>query len=150
MQRSDELSPLSREHHVALEMALRLKRAAPTDAEAVQAAFLRFFVDEGQRHFQAEEEFLLPAFARHAAAEDPDVVRVLVEHVELRRRAQDLAGGPVSLEDLHALGELLSDHVRHEERALFPRIEAALEPAQLAALGRQLLAAERGHRPPRV
>lgn len=149
MQRSDELAPLSREHHVALEMALRLRRATAADAEPVRVAFLRFFEDEAREHFRAEEELLLPAFARHAATDDPDVVRVLVEHVEMRRCAQQLAAGTSDVEELRVLGELLNAHVRHEERTLFPRIEAALDPDELAALGTALAAQGGAHHPPR-
>ena len=83
-------------------------------------------------------------------SDDPDVVRVLDEHAEIRRRAERLAAGERDVEQLHALGELLNGHVRHEERTLFPRIEAALDPAELAALGAALIDAEGGaHRPPR-
>ena len=121
MQRSDELAPLSREHHVALEVALRLRRASEDDAAECGAAFLTFFEDEAREHFRAEEELLLPAFARHAPADDPDVVRVLVEHVELRRPRAGPAAPAGALAALHALGELLTGHVRHEERTLFPR-----------------------------
>lgn len=142
MQRSDELAPLSREHHVALAMALRLRRATDADAAAVREAFLEFFEAESRAHFRAEEELLLPAFARHAPADDPDVVRVLVEHVEIRRRAADAAAGERSAAELHALGELLHDHVRHEERALFPRVEAALSTDELTALAAALAEAE--------
>ncbi len=149
MQRSDELAPLSREHHVALEIALRLRRASADDAQAVRAAFLTFFEDEARAHFRAEEELLLPAFARHAPADDPDVVRVLVDHVDLRRRAADLDAGPGALQALHELGELLNAHVRHEERTLFPRIEAALSAAELQALGTALAEGDGGSRPPR-
>ena len=150
MQRSDELAPLSREHHVALEVALRLRRATVADADAARAAFLAFFEDEARPHFRAEEELVLPAFERHAASDDPDVVRVLDDHAEIRRRAEQLAARNGDLQDLHALGDLLNAHVRHEERTLFPRIEAALDADELAALGTALIAAEGGaHRPPR-
>ena len=65
-------------------------------------------------------------------------------------RAERLAAGESDVEQLHALGDLLNGHVRHEERTLFPRIEAALDPAELAALGAALIDAEGGaHRPPR-
>ena len=138
MKRSAELAPLSREHHVALEVSLRLRKATASDADEVRARFLRFYEDEAREHFSAEEEFLLPAFARHVPPDDADVVRVLVEHVELRRRAADVARGIAGPSDLHALGHLLHDHVRHEERTLFPRIEAALDDEELAVLGEQL------------
>lgn len=149
MQRSEELAPLSREHHVALEVALRLRRATAEDADAVRTTFLAFFEGEAREHFRAEEELLLPAFSRHVASDDPDVVRVLLEHVEIRRRAQDIASGPCDSRDLQELGELLNAHVRHEERTVFPRVEAALDPGELAALGAALSTAGGEHDPPR-
>jgi hemerythrin-like domain-containing protein len=151
VKRSDELAVLSREHHLALELALRLQRATDIDARTVREAALEFWREEGQAHFRLEEELLLPAFARHAGADDPDVVRVLVEHVDIRRRIGDLeTGAPVDGEVLNALGDVLSDHVRHEERTLFGRIEAALGPEELAAVGSALELAGAEHRPPRA
>lgn len=150
MKRSDQLAPLSRQHHVALEVALRLRKVSTTDAAAARDRFLQFFEDEAREHFRAEEELLLPAFARHVPADDPDIVRVLIEHVELRRRAADLTRGMVDADELHALGDLLNDHVRHEERTLYPRIEAALEGEELVALGAVLDAEGGTHSPPRL
>lgn len=70
--------------------------------------FLDFFEREGARHFRAEEELLLPAYARHAGFERPEIQRVLIEHVDLRRRGQDLeAGADPDLSSLHELGERL-------------------------------------------
>ncbi len=51
---------------------------------------------------------------------------------------------------LNALGELLRDHVRHEERTLFGRIEATLDADELAAVGTALDAAGDSHQPPRA
>lgn len=151
MKRSDELSPLSRQHHVALETALRLRRAADHDADAVRASTLDFWNEEGREHLRLEEELLLPAFAVHVPAGDPDVLRVLVDHVELRSRVAALEDAhQTDLAALHDLGERLDAHVRHEERTLFPRIEAALTPGELAAVGAALSAAGSAHRPPRA
>jgi hemerythrin-like domain-containing protein len=151
VERSSELAVLSREHHVALELALRLQRASDVDAETVRRATLDFWREEGRGHFRLEEELLLPAFARHAGADDADVVRVLVEHVDIRRRIGDLeTGAPVDAAALNALGERLRDHVRHEERTLFGRIEAALNQEELGAVGSALQAAGEAHRPPRA
>ena len=118
-------------------MALKLKRADASTAGAARAAFLDFWAAEGRGHFRLEEEILLPAYARHGEADHPAVVRVLVEHVDLRRRGQDLevANEPVP-EFLHDLGERLERHIRHEERVLFPLIEAALPEAELAQVMR--------------
>ena len=151
MQRSNELAVLSREHHVALELALRLQRATDVEAENLRQATLDFWREEGRAHFHLEEELLLPAFALHAGADDADVVRVLAEHVDIRSRIDDLgADAPVGTAALHALGERLRDHVRYEERTLFGRIEAALNPEELGAIGTALTAAGEAHRPPRA
>ncbi len=68
---------------------------------------------------------------------------MLVEHVDLRRRAADLAADPAAPpEELHELGERLHAHIRHEERVLFPLIEASLSEDELSDL---LAAIDRAH-----
>jgi iron-sulfur cluster repair protein YtfE (RIC family) len=135
MKRSEALAPLSRDHHHGLFVALQCKRADADTAGKAREAFLSFFEQEGARHFRIEEEVLLPVYARHAEPDQPAVVRVLVEHVDLRRRAQDLAAGAEpDLAELRELGERLELHIRHEERVLFPMIEEALPAEELARL----------------
>ena len=93
----------------------------------------------------------MPAFAAYAGADHEAVVRVLVEHVDLRRRASELArGGDPVTEELHELGERLERHIRHEERVLFPLIEEALPGDELerpaAAMGEPEADGPHGHR----
>jgi hemerythrin-like domain-containing protein len=134
MKRSPELAPLSRDHHVALERALRLRRATPDDVKAAVSAFLEFFAADGARHFEQEESLLLPALP----AEDAELgERVVREHAEVRGLAEALQRDP-DLDRAQELGELLTAHVRFEERTLFPRLESALPPARLAELGARL------------
>ena len=136
MQRSDALAQLSRDHHHGLVAAQRLSRATEATLADARQAFLRFWEDEGRQHFHEEEDVLLPAFARHVAPADEAIVRVLTEHVDLRRRAADLDAG--SLEDAHELGRRLHDHIRHEERVLFPMVEASFGDDELSDLGEAL------------
>jgi hypothetical protein len=131
MKRSEALAYLSRDHHHGLVVAQRLRRATPETAVAARATFLGFWDSEGQEHFRVEEDLLLPAFARYEPPTHDAVVRVLTDHVELRRRAADLTP---SVDDLHALGDRLNEHIRHEERVLFPLIEAALSTEELVSL----------------
>jgi len=151
MKRSSELAVLSREHHIALELALRLQRASVADADRVRDAALEFWRTEGAEHFRLEEELLLPPFVHHVGAADADVVRVLAEHREISDRITRLesAAGP-SIAALNALGEALRDHVRHEERTLFGRIEATLRHDELVAVGAALHHAGDDHRPARA
>jgi hemerythrin-like domain-containing protein len=139
VKRSQELSPLSRDHHQGLFAALKLTRAKTEDAAAAREAFVEFWNSEGRNHFAIEEDLLLPAFARHVPADHESIVRVLVEHVDIRRRAQDLG----DLDELHELGARLRAHIRHEEDVLFPLIEETLPHDELVALGAAIEAAER-------
>ena len=63
MKRSPALTPLSRDHHVALEAALRLSRADAASLDDARERFRDFFEAHGRRHFEIEEEIPLPALA---------------------------------------------------------------------------------------
>jgi len=143
MKRSEALRTLSHQHHQGLFAALQLKRADRETAADAREAFIDFFEREGARHFRIEEELLLPAFARHAGCDEPAIVRVLTEHVELRRRGQDLEAEADPDEGaLRELGERLERHIRFEERVLFPMIEEALPPDELERLAAAIERAE--------
>ena len=134
MKRAAELAPLSRDHHVALEHALRLRRASADDAAAVVAAFLAFLVDEGRAHFAREEALLAP----EVPADRADLAeRMLDEHEEILRRAAALGTRPEA-GPARELGELLSRHVRFEERELFPLLERRLPASRLREIGHDL------------
>ena len=143
MKRDPSLAPLSHDHQHGLAVALQLRRATAQTASAARGEFISFWEEEGDRHFRVEEELLLPAVTHHVPAAHEAVVRVLVEHVALRRRAADVALTPMpELEDLQALGDRLHQHIRYEERVLFPLIEDALPDSELAELAEVLERAE--------
>jgi hemerythrin-like domain-containing protein len=143
MKRHPALQTLSRDHHQALVVAQRLRRAADHSAREAQAAFLEFWRNGGELHFRVEEEVLLPRFAAAGGADTAVVARVLIEHAEIRLRVLRLQGQAVSAAALKELGELLAGHVRLEERKLFPAIEESLDDRQLRRLAADVAAAER-------
>ena len=136
MKRTEALRPLSREHLVALTVAKSLRATA--DPAAASAEFLDFWREEGRNHFRVEEEVLLPVWALHAEVDREGVIRMLDEHREIRREALRLQQGEATVEQLGRLGELLHDHVRFEERELFPRVEADLDPDAVLQLAEQI------------
>jgi hemerythrin-like domain-containing protein len=143
MKRHPVLQDLSRDHFFALEQGQRLRRAqADTLATAVDE-FLRFWRGKMVHHFREEEEVLIPMLARHRPADDPAVVTVLVQHVDIARHAIDLESSRRDVPVAHSLGELIDRHVRHEESVLFPMIEVVLSEDELTDLGARLIAFDR-------
>ena len=125
--------PLGHDHHQALEAALRLRRATAEDLEDAVGRFREFWSERGRRHFEIEEELVLPALE---GDEEWDGLadRVRQEHEQLRTRAGSLD----TVESARVLGQLLNDHVRFEERELFQVLEARLEPGRLSRLGHEI------------
>jgi hypothetical protein len=143
MKRNPGLVTLSRDHHQALSVAQKLRRATADTAQEARSAFVAYWEEHGRAHFRLEEEILLPAYAAHADPHHPLVARALCDHVAIRARADalavDEAPDPATLREL---GEGLADHVRLEERELFGLIEAALPASRLAAVAATLEHAE--------
>jgi hypothetical protein len=139
VRRSEALAPLSRDHHQALETALRLRRATDVTLGDALERLSAFWASVGRRHFEIEEELLLPALSdeRWAAMAD----RVRSEHADIRGRAAALEQ-EASVDAARDLGERLNAHVRFEERELFTHLEAALDTTELERLGRAVAEAE--------
>lgn len=127
MQRDARLRGLSSDHHQALVLARRLSRAeegvSPASAEAVRARFER----ELEPHFRVEEDVLLPALEAAGAHELAE--RTLADHVAIRQAVLALGGDDA--ERAKTLGARLADHVRFEERELFPACERLIPAAAL-------------------
>lgn len=134
MRRSAALRDLSDEHHAALVLALRSRRAAASgDPGAVAAAWAeaeRIQRVELEPHFATEERWLAPPL--EAAGEAALAARLRADHAALRAALG--TGGQRSAEALAGFAERLAAHVRFEERELFPAAERTLAPAALAAI----------------
>ena len=122
MPRVGLLLALSREHHFSLVMARDARRAAGEEDTVTLSAAIQRIEDHCRSvlaaHFEEEERLL--AIAKEAL--DPaSIARILAEHAELR-----LLGSEAYLEPaarLRRFGELLSAHVRYEERVIFPQLQ---------------------------
>ncbi|HSJ97872.1 MAG TPA: hemerythrin domain-containing protein [Myxococcota bacterium] len=134
MRRSAPLRDLSDEHHAALVLALRSRRAAASgEPGAVAAAWAeaeRIHGVELEPHFAIEERWLVPPL--EAAGESALAARLRADHAALR--AALAIGALRSAEALAGFAERLAAHVRFEERELFPAAERTLPPAALAAI----------------
>lgn len=123
MKRRNALLQLSREHHTALVLTLRIARATEADSISALLEYVpKIFDAELEPHFQDEENSLLPRLA--AAGETEMVRRTLAEHRELRGLAARIATGDSAA--LKQFGIALEEHVRFEERQLFSVSEKVL------------------------
>lgn len=122
-----------------------LKRVTEETAAEVVETFLTFFAEEGQKHFEIEEQVLLPEYAKWVGLEeltDPIITQMLREHVELRSLVEQLRDG-AGTALIRETGQRLDAHVRLEERTVFPKIQQRLTEEQLSELATRVDQAER-------
>lgn len=139
IKRHKGIAPLSRHHHHALIMALKISKLSAEPNEDEVAPLTKelkdFWETESQEHFREEEEVLLPTFAKYASIDRPEIIEMLLEHVQIRSlvsRINEESEDVVS--HIRQLGVMLEQHVRKEERVIFPIIEAALPEEVLLQL----------------
>ena len=130
MKRHSALRQLSSDHHTGLVLARKVRQAAEGsvhDQRNGWTTLVTRFRAELEPHFQIEETGLLVALSR--VGERELVERTLSEHEDMRRLiAQDRP------ENLARFAELLTAHIRFEEKVLFARVQDVLGPEQLAKL----------------
>lgn len=140
IKRHEALYPLSHHHHHALFLALKLRRAGTDKSKLttmeIKNELIQFWDNGGQEHFREEEEVLLPSYAlHHGSINQPEIIEMLLEHVNIRALIQKIKQMDSDLEPvLQQLGNMLEAHIRKEERILFPMIEKALPEEALEAL----------------
>lgn len=140
MKRHDSLAPLSREHHPALLLAQLLKcdappyKGMPAEPVAKAAYAMNLFVSGLKIHFE-KEELLLEKVNGLKKEIDRLSAEIIQEH-------RDLTDGFLSLETakdlvnaLDTLGRKLEQHIRKEERVLFPLIEQYCPGPLLTEIG---------------
>ncbi len=132
MQRHRALQPLSRDHHDGLVSVRRLMQSADAGAEMRKHAiheFRQLWVDEFAEHLSDEERWLAPLMT------PAQTRRLRGEHQQIRDLAskaaeQELADDPPS-DWVRRLANTLHDHIRWEERELFPAIEKSSSEEEL-------------------
>jgi hemerythrin-like domain-containing protein len=142
MLRDKSLIPLSRQHQHALALCVRIDTAyqsGDVDANAWQSEIQQIAEDEITMHFAAEEKDVFPI------AEKFDELRALVEalkaeHRVLREGFAKAAERKLDGEALRRFSEILSQHIRKEERQLFEGLQQRMSAEELKAMGEALRA----------
>jgi hemerythrin-like domain-containing protein len=128
MKRHDALVPLSREHQEALLLALILQKNAPvlknmpSETQEKAGFALKLFRHKLQPHFIREEKMLDMTADIHSDI-DRLTAEIKNEHLQLAAMFESLNKEINSDEELDLLGLALDQHIRKEERQLFPLIQ---------------------------
>lgn len=133
MKRDSRLHGLSSDHHQALVIARGIvERTEPWTADDGVTLHGRF-ERELEPHFRIEEELLLPALRTAGAAEV--AARTLEDHSFLRAMVNAARTGDG--QSARRFGERLREHVRFEEREMFPACETLLPGSVLDEVARR-------------
>lgn len=150
LQRHEALRSLSRDHHLALQLARGLQSTTspllrarlPHDPRELAAYVRHVFLDELAAHFDAEDDVLRPATSGRDPLLDAVWSEIDAEHEEMRALVDALANEALDDEalvgTLDRFGRLLESHVRKEERSLYARIQQVLDGAALDRIGGSL------------
>ena len=120
--------PLSREHHGALLVARLLRKDAPVykglpqqpEVKAVYA--INFFKTNLVSHF-SKEEALLHQVKKYNNEIEKLTGEIISEHLQLSAMFNALQDAKELTDAMDKLGTFLEDHIRKEERILFPLIQ---------------------------
>ena len=137
IKRSEQLAPLSREHHEGLLLSWKVRQGLKKGIDAKRiGAYVQWFREAHLRqHFALEEQVL----ASRLPQENALVMRMFDEHQEIEALLQinENIADPGLLEQI---AQALDDHIRFEERELFPYAEAALSGETLDEIQKALSA----------
>lgn len=128
MKRHKSLIPLSHDHHHGLVLASSIKKSAPSFDNSPEvltknaAKTRQVYKDELTIHFKHEEEILFPLVIGIDEQLDILIEKIIKEHKTLYAMLPDKESKTLA-DDLDAFGIFLENHIRIEERILFPLIE---------------------------
>lgn len=144
MKRHESLIPLSKQHHNALILAQLIKKDAPrynglpTTLEGKREYTLNKFRDHLVPHFEAEELILIPFILGSDKEVDEISQKVINQHKQISDLVEEIRKQKDVEINLDRLGNLISEHVRLEERDLFQKIQNVFSENQLEKLAQQL------------
>ncbi len=135
MKRHPSLEVFSRDHNVGLVLGRKLVQSSSLGGDCRRKAaheLLQYWKDELADHFTEEERLLIPLIPGNELRE-----RLGREHLVFSESVAYLDEDRIDPDLLANLGQLLIDHIRWEERVLFPSIEQSALVSQLEDLGKQ-------------
>jgi len=137
LKRDKNLVVFSHEHYQGLLFCKRLKKANRTNDEIVKRYILDFWNTYLVSHFNHEEKLFLPLFKEKQNKEIE--TQFLTEHQQLRTMIIELNSTNATVPSFaKQFAKLLTNHIRFEERKMFPWIQESFSITKLATIGNAL------------
>jgi hemerythrin-like domain-containing protein len=135
IKRSQQLSPLSIEHHDGLLFIWRIRQGLNIYAhlDKIRRYTLWYWKEHIMPHFFQEEKILSPLIDK----DDPMIQQMKNEHEQIRELILSL-DKDADKQTFIILCDLIEKHIRYEERELFPYLEQRLNTEQLNNIHQQL------------
>lgn len=137
IKRSKALLPLSREHHVDLLLAWKIRKGLLNHAEYQRMVDYIKYLEENliNGHFDDEEKLLFDLLP----VEDKMCAAARNEHKQIRHLIAEICDKKNYDNGLfRQLADLVEAHVRYEERELFPYLETKLPEQKLEEVAKIL------------
>jgi iron-sulfur cluster repair protein YtfE (RIC family) len=130
LKRHPALIPLSQDHHFGLLLCWKIRTGLKkgVNTERIKNYLNYFFMEHLENHFQMEEEILFGFLAKN------DLLRKDAEsqHQFLRKLHENIMDGNEAVDgDLIKFADELDNHIRFEERILFPYMQTELLEKEL-------------------
>ena len=135
IKRNKNIVALSRDHHHGLLLCWKIRQGLKMNVELKRIGnYIHFFwKTQMVEHFRKEEELLFskidgPVCDR--VKDEHGIIRLLVDGID--RHDKNNRNSYIEFSNL------LEQHIRYEERVLFPYLEANISASELEAIGKEL------------
>ena len=136
IRRNEHIKKLSKDHHSGLLFCWKIRQGLKHEVatERIKKYTSYFWTNHLAEHFKEEEVILF------SPLKDELVQKALDDHKQIKHQLDELLDGSTddAKKGLARLANLTDDHIRYEERKLFPHLEKMLSDKQLEEIGKKL------------
>lgn len=135
LKRSEQLKSLSREHHSGLLFSWKIREGIRLGVSTERLKdYLNYFMNEHLLdHFEKEETLLFNK------VNEPVCLQAIKEHAVLKQQVKTINVSPVpDAKHFTDFIEILNEHIRFEERVVFPLLEEVLDIQTLNSINDEL------------
>jgi hemerythrin-like domain-containing protein len=136
MKRNENIVPLSRDHHTGLLCCWKIRQglARKVEMERIKKYVQWFWQNHLEQHFLEEESILFNVISHQLCDE------AIEQHRQIKKLICDICTNHPACTSFYRIADLLDQHIRFEERTLFPMLETEIRPALMDNIGDKLRA----------